>query len=144
MKGDVITFLEQDTTDKEAQIPKILSSGRLVKQGAKLDWNEDVAELTLPNGDKHKVEVINNCPYVDLDTVSAIKAFKRDLEKQREARNHLVGLYRALKLKIKTQSQLDEHRRQGHLKYSPDCRSANEVQQSSEPIKYFLPIREEN
>ena len=67
------------------------------------------------------MDVINNCPYVNLDTVSAIKDWKTDLEKQREKRNHLVGLYRPLKPKIKTQSQLDEHRRQGHLKYSPDC-----------------------
>ena len=49
VKGDVITFLEKDTTDEEAEIPKILSLGRLVKQGAKLDWNDQVAELALPN-----------------------------------------------------------------------------------------------
>ena len=62
-----------------------MSLGRLVKQGAQLDWNEDVAELTLPNGDKHKVEVINNCPYVNLDTVSAMKEWKTDLEKQKRS-----------------------------------------------------------
>ena len=120
VKGDHITFVEKDTTDKEAQIPKILSLGRLIKQGAKMQWNENVAELTLPTGAKHRVEVISNCPYVDLETVSAIKELKRDLER-RKARYHLVGLYKALELRIKTQKQLDEHRRQGHLQYSPDC-----------------------
>ena len=84
VKGDVITFLEKDTTDEEAEIPKVLSLGRLVKQGAKLDWNDQVAELALPNGQKHKVEVINNCPYVNLETVSAIKSWKTHLEEQRE------------------------------------------------------------
>jgi len=65
-----------------------LSLGRLVKQGAKLDWNEQVAELALPNGERRKADVINNCPYVNLDTVSAIKDWKRDLEKtKREAKS---------------------------------------------------------
>ena len=75
VKGDNITFVEEDTTEKEAQIPKILSLGRLISQGAKMQWNQNVAELTLPTGAKHRVEVINNCPYVDLETVRAIKEF---------------------------------------------------------------------
>ena len=58
---------------------------------------------------------------MDLETVSAIKEFKRDLEERKKARYHFVGLYKAFKLRTKTQKQLDEHRRQGHLKYSPDC-----------------------
>ena len=68
-----------------------------------MQWNQNVAELTLPTRAKHRVEVINNCPYVDLETVRAIKEFKRDLEERGKARYHLVGLYKAFKLRIKTQ-----------------------------------------
>ena len=30
-------------------------------------------------------------------------------------------MYSALKLRIKTQAELDQHRREGHVHYSPDC-----------------------
>ena len=97
VKGDNITFVKEDITDQEAQMPTILSLGRLIRQGAKMQWNKDAAVLTLPTGKSHKVEVINNCPYVDLETVIAIKEFKRDLEDRRKARDHLVELNKALR-----------------------------------------------
>ena len=50
VKGDVITFVEEEATEEEEEIPKILSLGRMVKQGAKLDWNDKKAVLTLPDG----------------------------------------------------------------------------------------------
>ena len=36
-------------------------------------------------------------------------------------RVYYANLYHALKLKIKNQQEMDEHRRQGHPEYSPDC-----------------------
>ena len=55
----------------------------MVRQGAKLDWNDKKAVLSLPNGQKLPVVVMNNCPYVNLNTVNAIKKWKAGLEKQR-------------------------------------------------------------
>ena len=54
----------------------------MVKQGAKLDWNDKKAVLTLPDGKKYTVYVVNNCPYVNLNTVNAIKNGKLDLKKR--------------------------------------------------------------
>ena len=86
-----------------------------------MDWNDKKAVLTLPDGKRYAVSVVNNCPYVNLDTVNAIKRWKSGLEEERMLKHKLARAFRALKLKIKTQAELDEHRRQGHLKYSPDC-----------------------
>ena len=92
VKGDNITFVKEDVTEEQAQMPTILSLGRLIRQGAKMQWNKEGAVLTLPTGKSHKVAVINNCPYADVETVKAIKKFKKDLEDQRKARDHLVKL----------------------------------------------------
>ena len=40
---------------------------------------------------------------------------------RQEIRVYYTNLFGALKVRIKTQQQLDEHRRQGHIQYSPDC-----------------------
>ena len=42
-------------------------------------------------------------------------------EKQREIRTYFAQLYSALKIRLRSQGELDEHRRQGHIQYSPDC-----------------------
>ena len=42
-------------------------------------------------------------------------------EKNRQARGYYADLFNALKLKFKSQQRLDEHRREVHVQYSPDC-----------------------
>ena len=42
-------------------------------------------------------------------------------EKQREIISYFAKLYSALKVRLRSQGELDEHRRQGHIQYSPDC-----------------------
>ena len=44
-----------------------------------------------------------------------------NLRRKSGIRVYYANLYTALKLRIKTQQELDEHRRQGHVQYSPDC-----------------------
>ena len=41
--------------------------------------------------------------------------------KRRDVRDFYANLFKALKIKIRSQQELDEHRRQGHPQYSPDC-----------------------
>ena len=50
-----------------------------------------------------------------------MKRLREVEEKQREVRSYYAKLYSALKIKLKSQVELDEHRRQGHIQYSPDC-----------------------
>ena len=50
-----------------------------------------------------------------------MKRLREVEEKQGEVRSYFAKLYSALKVKLKSQSELDEHRRQGHIQYSPDC-----------------------
>ena len=50
-----------------------------------------------------------------------MKKLREIEEKRRQTRSYYANFYTALKLRIKTQQELDEHRRQGHVQYSPDC-----------------------
>ena len=42
-------------------------------------------------------------------------------EKNRRVQNYFADLYKAVKLKFKSQQELDQHRREGHINYSPHC-----------------------
>ena len=46
----------------------------------------------------------------------------RDIEEtKRHVRVFYANLFTALELRIKAQQQFDQHRREGHVQYSPDC-----------------------
>ena len=64
--------------------------------------------------------VYNNCLCAN-DVLEIVNKLRVIEENQRMIRTYYANLFNALKLKIKTQQQLDEHRRQGHPRYSPDC-----------------------
>ena len=63
----------------------------------------------------------NYCPYANDEVLRIVKRLRREDEKRREIRDFYTKLLKALKIKIRSQQELDEHRRQGHPKYSPDC-----------------------
>ena len=63
----------------------------------------------------------NNCPHANGEVLRIVKKLRELEETRREIRAYYTNLVSALKVRIKTQQQLDEHRRQGHIQYSPDC-----------------------
>ena len=75
----------------------------------------------LPNKRKVAISVRNNCPYANEEVLKIVKRLREIEETNRKVRVFYANLYIALKLRTKTQQEFDEHRRQGHVQYSPDC-----------------------
>ena len=121
VKGGDITFLDESVSDEQAEKPSIISLGRLIQKGIKLEWTKDGASLVLPSKRKVAIPVCNNCPYANQEVLKIVKKLRDIEEKNRQVRIYYANLFSALKLKIKSQQQLDEHRRQGHPQLSPDC-----------------------
>ena len=65
VKGSDITFVDEAFSEEQAKTPAIISLGRLIQKGIKLDWNKKGASLVLPNKKCIKVPVRNNCPYAN-------------------------------------------------------------------------------
>ena len=86
-----------------------------------MEWTKIGASLVLPNNRKITIPVRNNCPYANKEVLSIVKRLREVEEKQREIRSYFAKLYSALKVRLRSQGELDEHRRQGHIQYSPDC-----------------------
>ena len=70
---------------------------------------------------KLKFSVVNNCPYAGKEILYAFNMLKMRMQQTRTIREYFVNLYKALKLRLRTQTALDDHRRGGHARYSPDC-----------------------
>ena len=121
VKGSDITFVDEAISEEQAETPSIVSLGRLIQRGIKLEWTKDGASLVLPNNKRVVIPVRNNCPYANQEVVKIVKKSRALEEKRREIRVYYATLFTALKVRIKTQQQLDEHRRRGHIQYSPDC-----------------------
>ena len=121
VKGSDITFLDESASEEQAEIPSIVSLGRLIQRGIKLEWTKDGASLVLPNKRKVVIPVRNNCPYANQEVLNIVKKLREIEDTNRKVRAFYANLYIALKLRIKTQQELDEHRRHGHVQYSPDC-----------------------
>ena len=121
VKGGDITFIDESISEEQAKIPAIVSLGRLIQRGIKLEWTKNGALLALPNNKNITIPVRNNCPYANKEILSIVKRLREVEQKQREVRLYYANLYSALKIRIKSQLELDEHRRQGHVQYSPDC-----------------------
>ena len=86
-----------------------------------MDWNSKGATLVLPNKTTIPLPVINNCPYANKKVLKVISKLRKLDDKNRKMKEYFADFYGALKLKFKSQAELDEHRRQGHVVYSPDC-----------------------
>ena len=121
VKGSDITFIDESISDEQAETPSIVSLGRLIQRGINLEWTKDGASLVLPNNKRVVIPVRNNCPYANQEVLNIVRKLRGLEDKRREVRVYYANLFTALKVRIKTQPQLDEHRRQGHVQYSPDC-----------------------
>ena len=64
VKGGDITFLDASVPEEQAEIPSIISLGRLIQKGSKLEWNKDGALMVLPNK-RVVIPVQNNFPYAN-------------------------------------------------------------------------------
>ena len=65
VKGSDITFLDESVSEEQADIPSIVSLGRLIQRGIKLEWTKDGASLVLPKKRKVGVPVRTNCSYAN-------------------------------------------------------------------------------
>ena len=63
VKGSDITFVDESISVEQAKIPAIVSLGRLIQRGIKLEWTKNGASLVLPSKKRIGRPVRNNCPY---------------------------------------------------------------------------------
>ena len=121
VKGSDITFVDEAFSEEQAKTPAIISLGRLIQKGIKLEWNKNGASLVLPSKKSIKIPIRNNCPYANEEVLRIVERLRKIENKERKFRVYFANMYSALKLRIKTQAELDQHRREGHVHYSPDC-----------------------
>ena len=86
VKGGDITFLDASVSEEQAEIPSIVSLGRLVQKGIKLEWTKDGASLVLPNKRKVAIPVRNNCPYANEEVFKIVKMLREIEETSRKVR----------------------------------------------------------
>ena len=68
-----------------------------------------------------KLIMQNNCPHAGPEIVKHFEKLKRAEYKKRLVEQKIVKLVTAYRAKLKAQKDLDDHRRAGHIQYSPDC-----------------------
>ena len=95
--------------------------GRFTNYGAKVVWDKKGAFLTIPGGKTVKLTMHNNCPHAGPEIVKHFEKLKKKEYKKRRGEELAVKLVSAFRAKLKTQKELDDHRRGGHAQYSPDC-----------------------
>ena len=84
VKGGDITFLDESASEEQAEIPSIVSLGRLIQKGIKLEWTKDGASLVLPNKRKVAISVRNNCPYANEEVLKIVKMLSEIEETDRK------------------------------------------------------------
>ena len=70
-------------SEEQAEIPSIISLGRLIQEGVKLEWKKEGAVMVLPNKRRIDIPVQNNCPYANDEVLEFVKncvALKRRIE----------------------------------------------------------------
>ena len=78
VKGSDITFIDEAISEEQAETPTIVSLGRLIQQGVKMEWTKDGASLELPNKKKVAIPVRNNCLHANEEVLRIVKKL-RDL-----------------------------------------------------------------
>ena len=121
VKGSDITFIDKSVSEEQSKKPAIISLGRLINKGFQLEWAKTGALLVLPNKRKIQIPIQNNCPYANKEVLDIVKKIRDIEEKARQKEEYYVNLLTVSKMRIRTQDELNEHRRQGHPSYSPDC-----------------------
>ena len=52
VEGSDITFVDESISEEQAKTPAIVSLGRLIQRGIKLEWTKSGASFVLPNNKK--------------------------------------------------------------------------------------------
>ena len=73
VKGGDITFIDESISEEQAETPSIVSLGRLIQRGIKLEWTKNGASLVLPNNKRVAIPVRNNCPYANQEVLNIVK-----------------------------------------------------------------------
>ena len=141
---DDIIFLDESMEPDEGRIVCIISLGRFTNYGAKVTWDKQGAYLTVPGGKEVKLKMYNNCPHASSEIVEKLEELKAEDYKNRRVKKLMIRLVTAHKLKLKTQKELDDHRRGGHAQYSPDCPKCKEEQRRRDHTDDFYLGWEEN
>ena len=92
VKGSDITFIDEAISEEQAETPSIVSLGRLIQRGVKMEWTKDGASLVLPNDKRVAIPIRNNCPYANQEVLKIVRRLRDLEEKRREVR---VFLYRS-------------------------------------------------
>ena len=108
-------------SENQEPIASIISLGRRIGYGAKMQWKKEGAFLTMPNGKTVKLPMRNNCPHASGEILKEFESLKDLEQRKRRGKQKTARLVRAYKAKITSQKQLDEHRRGGHAQYSAEC-----------------------
>ena len=116
----MILFVDESISDEQAKVPAIISLGRLIQRGIKLEWTKNGASLVLPSNKKIGIPIRNNCPCANKEVLRIVEKLRKIENQQRKVRVYFSNMYSALKIRIKSQAELDQHRREGHVLYSPD------------------------
>merc|ERR1711989_312941 len=118
-EAKTLFFLDKKRSNKDSERPTIISLGRLIKHGMKRIWSKDKAFLLLPSKKQIELPIHNNCPYANEKVLEIVRKLRTREIKRLKVRDHYSNLFNALKLRLRSQKELDEHRRQGHPRYSP-------------------------
>ena len=73
VQGGDITFIDESISEEQAETPSIVSLGRLIQRGIKLEWTKNGASLVLPNNKRVAIPVRNNCPYANQEVLNIVK-----------------------------------------------------------------------
>ena len=63
----------------------------------------------------------NNCPYANKEVLDIVRKIREVDERNRRMTAYYANLYTSFKARLRSQKELDEHRKQGHIQFSPDC-----------------------
>ena len=113
--------MDKARNKEESDRPTIISLGRLIRHGMKLIWSKDKAYLLLPSKKQISLPIYNNCPYANDKVLDIVKQLRSKERTRLKVRDYYARLFNAFKIRLRSQKELDEHRRQGHPRYSPDC-----------------------
>ena len=73
--------MDESVSKEQAERPSIISLGRLIKRGIRLEWTKNGACLVLPNKKKISIPVYNNCPYANEEVLKIVKKLREIEEK---------------------------------------------------------------
>ena len=92
VKGSDITFVDESISEEQAKIPAIVSLGRLIQKGIKLEWTKNGASLVVSNKKRIEIPVRNNCPYANKEVLNIVNKLRNIENDQRKVRLYFANL----------------------------------------------------